>query len=148
MAQTIQVKLEGGDELVAKLRGMGIRVQDVLAPAMEAAAMLVRDAARGAAPGPFVEQETTKKTNKAVEVDVGPDKSHWYYRFFETGTAAHGPRRKTLMVFDGGDGLVFTRHVAGMAARPFLRPAADSQEQAAIDRVGADLRRAVESDAT
>lgn len=141
MADNIQVTLEGGEELVAKLREMGIRVQDVLLPAMQAGAILVRDSASGQAPGPHIEMQTTKRTAKVVEVSVGPDRPHWYYRFFEFGTSAHGPKRARLMIWEGGA----ARRVSGIAARPFLRPAADSQGDAATDRVGQDFRSAVES---
>lgn len=141
MADNIQVTLEGGPELVAKLREMGIRVQDVLEPAVQAGAVLVRDAARGGAPGPHIETETTQRTAKVVEVSIGPTRAKWYYRFFELGTSAHGPKRARLMIWEGGA----ARRVSGIAARPFLRPAWDSQGDAATDRVGRDFRSAVES---
>lgn len=141
MADNISVTLEGGEELVAKLREMGIKVQDVLEPAMLAGATMVRDAARGQAPGPHIEMETTKRTAKVIEVSVGPAAAKWYYRFFELGTSAHGPRRARLMVWEGGA----ARRVSGIAAKPFLRPAADSQGDAALDRTGRDFRSAVES---
>lgn len=139
--EPIRITLEGGPELVAKLKEMGIRVQDVLEPAVQAGAMLVRDSASGQAPGPHIEMQTTKRTAKMVEVSVGPTKEKWYYRFAETGTSAHGPKKKRFMAFDG----IFTTHVSGVPARPFLRPAADSQGDAATDRMGAEWRVAIES---
>jgi HK97 gp10 family phage protein len=145
MANDIRVVLEGGPELAAKLRLMGIRVQDVLEPAVQAGAMLVRDVARGGAPGPHVEMRTTRKTASLVEVSVGPDRAHWYYRFFETGTAGHGPRRRRIMVWQGGDGVVVARYVSGVGAEPFLRPAMDNQGDAATDVMGRGWRVAIES---
>lgn len=141
----IRVRLEGSEELLSKLREMGIRVQDVLEPAVQAAAELVRDAARPAAPGPHVETETTQRTAKRVEVSVGPDRGHWYYRFFETGTAGHGPARRRLMVWPGADGVIVARFVSGVGASPFLRPAMDGNEGAAQQAMGARWRNAVES---
>lgn len=141
----IRVTLEGDEALLAKLRALGIRVQDVLEPAVRAAAQIVRDGARPAAPGPHVEMETTRKTAQMVEVSVGPDRSHWYYRFFETGTAGHGPRRRRLMVWQAANGLVVARYVSGVGAAPFLRPSMDGNSGAAQGAMGREWRTAVES---
>lgn len=142
---TIRVTLEGDEDLIRKLHAMGLRVQDLLEPAVQAAAELVRDDARGMAPGPAIEQEKTRATRTLVEVSVGPDRRHWYYRFLESGTAGHGPARRRFMVFNPGGGLVFTGYVRGTSARPFLRPAADSNEDAAADKMGSMWSRAIES---
>lgn len=141
----IRVHIEGDEALLRKLRQMDIRVQDVMEPAVLAAAGLVRDGARSMAPGPHVEMKTTKKTEKLVEVSVGPDKPHWYYRFFETGTAGHGPLRRRVMVWQGGSGVIVARHVSGVGASPFLRPAMDSNEGAATTTMGARWRSEIES---
>lgn len=51
---------------------------------------------------------------------------------------------KPAMVFTIDGKLIFTRKVRGYAAKPFLRPAADSQGGAAINAVGAVLKREIE----
>lgn len=143
---TITVKLEGDRALLAKLERLGISVQDVLEAAVGAAAEIVRDDARTRAPAPHIEQETTKRTRRMVEVDVGPDDEHWYYRFIESGAAAHGISGSPL-VFMGDSGMVYTTQVShpGLTARPFLRPAFDSQSGEATDEMGKHWKRAVES---
>lgn len=145
MSNDIRVTLEGDEALLAKLRALGIRVQDVLELAVLDAATLVRDAARPDAPGPHVEMETTRKTAQMVEVSVGPDLPHWYYRFFETGTAGHGPRRRRFMVWQDGGGVIVARFVSGVGAAPFLRPAMDGNSGAAQVAMGSKWRTAVES---
>lgn len=47
---------------------------------------------------------------------------------------------RPAMVFSIDGKLIFTRKVRGFAAKPFLRPAADTQGNAAIQQVGAVLK--------
>lgn len=141
----VTVRLEGDEELLAKLRALGLRVQDVLEPAVQAAATIVRDGARSDAPGPHVEMKTTEKNAQRVTVSVGPDKEHWYYRFFERGTAAHGPRYKRIMTWQGDGEMIVAHRVRGVTARPFLRPSMDSNTAAATAEMGATWRTAVEA---
>jgi HK97 gp10 family phage protein len=104
---------------------------------------------------------------------VGPDDKHWYYRFSEYGVKAHGvkrrkrtkkeitlraqsPRsmrrsikksfasRRPAMVFTIGGKLIFARKVKGQVARPFLRPAMDSQGSAAVNKMGEVLGREID----
>lgn len=90
---------------------------------------------------------------------VGPDKDHWYYRFTEYGVKPHGVKRRKrtrtqqtarvarkkrselspsirnarpVMSWNVGGRQIFARKVRGYAARPFLRPAVDSQGTNAI----------------
>ncbi|HEY6072454.1 MAG TPA: HK97-gp10 family putative phage morphogenesis protein [Anaerolineales bacterium] len=106
-------------------------------------------------------------------VAVGPDADHWYYRFPEYGVKAHGvarrkrtrkeiqlraasPRearsairrqfagRKPAMVFSINGKLIFTRKVRGFAAKPFLKPAAENNQEAAIQELGNVLGREIE----
>lgn len=109
----------------------------------------------------------------ALYVAIGPDKEHWYYRFHEYGVKAHGvqKRKRTrkeidariaqgrtarsrlkkqfagkrpAMVFSIDGKLIFARKVKGYAAKPFLRPAADSQGPAAMQAIGQVLKREIE----
>lgn len=109
----------------------------------------------------------------ALYVAIGPDKDHWYYRFHEYGVKAHGVKsrkrtrkeitarsiqgrtayrglkrqfagRRPAMVFSIDGKLIFARKVKGYAAKPFLRPAADSQGPAAMQAIGQVLKREIE----
>lgn len=110
---------------------------------------------------------------EALYVAIGPDKDHWYYRFAEYGVQAHGVKkrkrtraeltaRKTQgrsayrslrrqfagktpsMVFSIDGKLIFAKKVRGQPKKPFLRPAADSQGNAAIQAVGKVLKVEIE----
>lgn len=112
------------------------------------------------------------KANEVYAV-IGPDKAHWYYRFAEYGVKDHGvekrkrtrkeinlrlksPRserrairrafsgKRPAMVFEINGKLIFTRKVRGRAAKPFLRPAFDSNGNAAIGAVGNVLAQEIE----
>lgn len=109
----------------------------------------------------------------ALYVAIGPDKEHWYYRFHEYGVKAHSvmrrkrtrrqqsharvrreagygvipksvKRQRPAMVFSIDGKLIFARKVKGYAAKPFLRPAADSQGPAAMQAIGQVLKREIE----
>lgn len=107
----------------------------------------------------------------AVYAVIGPDKAHWHYRFSEYGVKAHGvtqrkrtrkqqdfrvkkirsrdvrPSLKTArprMVFEMNGELVFAKTVRGFAARPFLRPAIDTQGATALKTVGNVLGAEIE----
>lgn len=104
---------------------------------------------------------------------IGPDKEHWYYRFSEYGTKSHGVRRRKrtvkeisarmgasreqrrsikksfagkrpAMVFEINGRLIFTRRVRGVAAKPFMRPAIDSNGNAAVRELGDVLANEIE----
>lgn len=51
---------------------------------------------------------------------------------------------RPAMVFTIGGKLIFARKVRGFAAKPFLRPAADSQGPAAIQALGRELKLEIE----
>ena len=149
MSATFDVKLEGGDDLIEKLRRMDLNVKKEVRAATVAGAEIIQDAANGLAPGPHIKTRVVSATEKAVTVDIGPDKEHWYYRFVETGATAHeirGKKGKRLR-FEGSDGLVITPQVShpGMGASPFLRPAHDGNHDTSRDAIGAKLRSTVEA---
>lgn len=140
----ITVTLEGGEALIEALRRLEADIVGALGAAGAAGAVPVVDAANSRAPGPHIEAEVVGVSEKRVTVRIGPDKEHWYYRFKETGAAAHeipGP-----VVFEGREGLMRLDSVSphpGMAAQPFLRPARDEKQGAASDAMGASLRAQV-----
>lgn len=140
--------IEGGEELIRKLRGLAVDAGLALEKAVESGAKIVQTAADGAAPGPNIKQEITLKTPSKVEACIGPDKAHWYYRFVETGAGAHGisAKKAGAIAFEGNQGLVITKSVAhtGMAARPFLRPALDNNQTQVRDAVGDEIKRTID----
>lgn len=146
MADVMQVRLDGGEELLAALRQMNMNVKGELRAAAMMGAAVVQEVANAKAPGPHIETEVTKTTASGVEVSIGPDREHWYYRFKETGAAAHEITGQALLAFEGQSGIVLTPRVShpGMGASPFLRPAIDEKGDDAADAAGAALRRAIE----
>lgn len=151
--------------------------------ALLAGAEIVQSAQVRRAPGPYIEIEFVKSvktlqkgsatglmkkdlSGKARYVAIGPDKKHWYYRFHEFGTKAHGvtKRKRTrnqqassrsrtkgsnaskkakvrpMMSWVQGGERIFARQVRGFAARPFVRPSVD-ENQAAISKAMADVLR-------
>lgn len=144
---TVEVRLEGGEELLKAIADADLSLRSVLRAATLAGGEVVANAAAGSAPGPGIVAEVLDASAAGVEVGIGPDKDHWYYKFIESGAAAHEISSKAapFLRFDGQEGLVRTASVAhpGMAARPFLRPAHDStlSEQSAV--LGARLREAL-----
>jgi HK97 gp10 family phage protein len=143
--ERIEIRLTGDKELYRKLAKLNLKVEAVLEVAVQAAATVIQNAANPMAPGPNIEQDTVERKRGRVVVHVGPDKAHWHYRFAEFGTAAHGPKRRgrKMMVWQGGEGLIFARWVEGVPARPFLRPAADANSDQAEDAMGKVLRGAI-----
>lgn len=146
MGDTIRVELQGEQELLNKLAGLGISTKMILEAAVSAGALIVRDLAREAAPGPEIEMEVTKSSETSATASVGPDKEHWYYRFTETGAGAHPEAGKPFMVFEGESGTVRAKAVnhPGMAAHAFLRPAIDGHEEEAAAAMGDKFRAAIE----
>jgi HK97 gp10 family phage protein len=142
------VKIEGMDELVRALDRLQVDVENVLEEAAQAGAKVIMEAANQQAPAPNINMETEEKSADSVTIAIGPDKDHWYYKFAESGTQPHEitPATAGALVFEGAGGLVVTKEVAhtGMAARPFLRPAADENEGRATEAVGEVIKRAVE----
>lgn len=146
MADGVTVRLEGGEELLRKLRRMEISVSQVLEAAMQEAAEVVRKDAAGLAPGPEVEKRTMERKLDHVTVAVGADKKHWYYQFFELGASGHTILGNPKLAWPGDDGkVVVVPQVShpGMAARPFLRPAHDANHDTARDAAGAKLLQAI-----
>jgi len=147
---SVTVRIEGAEELKAAIEGLRRAARG---PVLERAALkgaeVIRAAAASRAPGPYIEAEVTKAADLAVEVGIGPDAAHWYYQFFETGAGAHpiDPTKKKALAFAGREGEVVRFHVGhpGMAAKPFLRPAIDSQKDAAVAATGDELRKGIES---
>lgn len=138
------VRIEGAEELKRKLEALGREARGrTLETAAMSGAEVIRDLARTKAPGPYIEAEVAQSAEFAIEIEIGPDKEHWYYQFAETGASAHpiGPKNREALVLYG-DKLPRLRWAVshqGHAAAPFLRPALEDGKTAAIAAVGAEL---------
>lgn len=145
------VVLLGEDDLRQALKELQDAAKKALQEAVKAGAQVVMDEANRNAPGPHVISKVSKRRNDYAEVEIGPDKDHWYYQFFETGATAHEiPKKKSagLLHFTGSGGDdVFTGKAnhPGMPAKPFLRPAIDEHGDEARERAGAVLREVIEA---
>lgn len=145
MSDKIEIKLEGGEALMAALRDADVALRAAVREAVMAGAQVVVGAADGNAPGPHIIAKITKSSAAGAVASIGPDADHWHYRFFETGVAAHEITGDPLLWFAGRDGLVRTAGVRhpGMPARPFLRPAHDGTVEEQTRAVGDRLREAL-----
>lgn len=142
MAKKFTATLKGDKELIANLKKVKAGAAKVLQQAVMGGAGIIETAADKGAPGAYnvqqlVAEETT--TTRAVAA-IGPDREHWYYTFFETGTQPHEatPRvKQALMLMPAGEPVVrlITRS-GGMAAQPFLRPAIENTQPAVTAKVG------------
>lgn len=137
---SVGVVLDGGEELLQKLEAMGGKALSVLKQATNDGGNAVFDDIKNDAPGSksIVMIEASKPKGYGVfSVEIGPDKEHWFYQFFETGVRpyeinmvkkrsrrATGKGRKIksdkkAMSFHGQ---VFKKIRRGpMVAKPFLR---------------------------
>ena len=156
-AMSVSVKMEGMDELVKELQAAGANVVKSQRAALRAAAKVIGMDARARAPGPGIKWTVDRAPNGNIEATVGPDVAHWYYRFLETGvqpfeinfvtdqttrTSGGGRaiRHKTgASTMKFGDQFAKVVHRGGIPARPFLRPAFDTQKDAAVEAFGAKL---------
>lgn len=144
MGARVSVKIEGGEELVKKLKRMGVDVGRVLESAATAGAEIIAQDASGRAPRPLIRTETAERKGNSATVDIGPLDEVWYWRYLETGAQAHTIQGNPL-VFEGEAGLVVAWSVGhpGMAARPFLRPAFDGKQGQATDEFGNTIKKRV-----
>lgn len=138
-------EIEGLDDLIGKLRKMGVDVENVTPAALLDGAEVVQTAANREAPGPYIVVGEVEKRGKGHEVAIGPDDEHWYWRFLETGTAPHFieaySARALRMGSTGAEYFARSADHPGHAARPFLRPAIDENEKPITDAVGARYKR-------
>jgi len=138
----VKVEVEGGPELIAKLKKLGVDVEQVLEAAATAGAQMIAEMANAKAPRRLIKTETAERRPGQVTVDVGMPDEVWYWRYLETGAGPHNITGDPL-VFEGDQGTIVTWAVGhpGMAARPFLRPAFDSQKKNAAEEAGAVIKK-------
>ncbi len=87
----IRAKMEGLDELRAQLLARAESVRSVAVRAAEAGAGVIRAAAEAKAPrrGGIGTRTAVLSRKGQVRVDIGPDKEHWHFMFFELGADPH-----------------------------------------------------------
>lgn len=81
----LDIKLEGGAELAAQLRAIGASMAGTMAEAAQAGGNVALEPISRDAPGPGVIMIDATAPRDAAAVEIGPEKSKWYYQFFETG---------------------------------------------------------------
>jgi HK97 gp10 family phage protein len=137
--------------------------KEVIEEALTAGGTVIHDAASSLAPGPGVVLEIVGGRSLRKRVDpkmanvvksngkfaaIGPDRKHWYFRFFEFGAKKHNISAKgTALRFEGRDGEIFAanaKNTGGVPLKPFLRPAVDGQGAKAVREMGAVLKREIE----
>lgn len=143
---SVRIVIDGQDELLAKLRKLGDSAQAHVELATTIGAEFIRDEAIGRAPGPEIKQVMVERSASTATAHVGPDRQHWYYRFFETGAGGHGITGNQYLAFVGSQGFIITRSVQhpGVTAAPFLRPAIQGNKDEIARRMGAAFRRAID----
>jgi hypothetical protein len=120
--------------------------QEALRMAALVGADLVASEANANAPGPYIVMTVLNESAERVDVGIGPDEEHWYYRFFETGAEAHEIAGNPLLAFigSGGQDVVTGRSVhPGLPATAFLRNALDTRQDDAVRAVGEQLRKEI-----
>lgn len=145
MAGRIQIKIEGDHELHERLKKLGARARASLLTAAQAGARVIEEDADRRAPGPYVIVGNERVEGGMAEVEIGPDRDHWYYRFFEFGATEHEIKGEPL-AFQADGETVFAMGAThpGMSAQPFLRPAVDTQRNQAVSAVGRVFRAEIE----
>ncbi len=138
----ISIELEGSEQLIRKLKRLGVEVGDALEISAHVGMAVMRSASNTLAPSSELEQETTEKRKRLVAVDTGPPKKKWYWQFLETGAEAHEISGNPLLVFEGDQGIVATGSIdhPGMAARPFLAPGFDQSHKRAEKEFGTSIK--------
>lgn len=138
-------------EVQAALAQMDAAVVDVLESALEAGAKVALTAALRRAPGQHVIYEVDQKqrAKRSLWINLGPDKKHWFYQFYELGWRAHTikAKKKKFLKFEGREALIFLKsaNIPAGAARPFLRPALDENQETIKAAVGEALRSRLEA---
>jgi hypothetical protein len=87
---TIRIEVQNLDEVKRILEQLGPRAKGALPAAVEEGAKVLAAKIAANAPGPHIAYEMSGATAL-----VGPDKAHFYYAFFETGTSAHRVEPRT-----------------------------------------------------
>jgi hypothetical protein len=135
----LRVEIRNLDEVQRILEQLGAKARTALPAAVEEGAKVLAAKIAANAPGPHIAYEMNGSSAL-----VGPDKAHFYYAFFETGTGAHrvDPVRKQALHW-GGEAFSAGHAVGGVTAAPFMRPAVDEGADEVGEAVGRVLVEAL-----
>lgn len=138
---TLRVEVKNIDEVRRVLEQLGAKANAALPAAVEAGAKVLAAKIAENAPGPHIAYEMNGSSAL-----VGPDKAHFYYAYFETGTSGHRvePRTAGALHWGGGDAFSAGHSVGGVAAEPFMRPAVDEGADEVGEAVGRVLVEALD----
>lgn len=151
---TNNVVIEGADDIMRKLRSVGVemeRAQEIiLRAAGDVIARTAADNVRDASATVADNIDVQKLPEQGVVIGVGPTKKAWFAHMIERGTRPHrieatGSKRLRIQ---RSETVYYRRSVMhpGAKARPFLNPAAeakrDDASRAAADKAEDVLRRA------
>lgn len=130
--------VEGDVELLANFDALIEVMETAIVQAGLAGAEVIVDAANIRAPSPHNVVQLTKVSGEHVQMRIGPDKDHWFHRFFEFGAQPHEIGLKNAQALRFGAEPIFARSGdhPGMAARPFLRPAIDENGDQVLEAMG------------
>lgn len=110
---------------------LAVQYEDLRDLAKDATRIIQREAesiARGSIKSSFLMRVDRGSTLASVEVKMGPNKAHWYARFFETGTKPHEIRaRRAKALYNSKDVAFYGRSVQhpGMKSDPILSRAVE-----------------------
>lgn len=147
--------LEGTAELLTQFRELREAAQKraLRAAAKDGAEVIRAEAARLAprARGKLAQHIETRVHAMAgpneIDIDIGPAKNVWYGMIVELGAKPHRmrPRRSRGKKVLASMEQVFGAEIEhpGFRARPFLRPAFDTQKEAAVEAFGQSLQKRV-----
>lgn len=152
----LEVSVKGLDQLDKALRELPEKLQRNVARAgLRAGAKVIADEARRLVPVKSGKlRDTIRVTSRirngepTASVKAGnPKKGVFYAHMIERGTAKHhivAAPGKTLRLPNGTRVRAISH--PGATKKPFMRPAADTQAQAAVSAFGAYMRRRIEKE--
>ena len=135
----LRVEVTNLEEVRRVLEQLGPKAVAAMPAAIAEGAKVLQARMVALGPGPHIEIE-----QDGASAEIGPDKEHFYYCFFETGTSAHlvEPREKSALKW--GEQYAARSRPGGMAAEPFMRPAVDEGVGEIGEAMGKVLLAAVE----
>jgi HK97 gp10 family phage protein len=147
----VTAKVEGSEQLLKELASLGGNVRSTARTALRSGTKVIQEQAEqnaatlGTKSGKHTKIKATSRVGGIIEMMLGCTDKFWFFRYFETGTTPHEIAGAPL-IFEGDEGLIITGGVShpGMAAAPWLRPAFDAKQTAAVDAVGDRIRQAIE----
>ena len=150
----MRMTVTGGDEIVRKLRAKGVNLERAQEVVLRAGAEVVRQAAADnvrSASSSVASDITIQRVgdeNGGVVMGIAPTRKTWYAVFLERGSRGHSVTATSgkALRFIGTSGVVYRRSIytKGVAARPFMRPAADENHERIVDAVGDKARTILE----